>query len=86
MTTMCWGVQALQVARQQLSGAAAEAKQAEKALAELETAIPKVTTQLQYSTLPSLLIKDLLPVENSRMLLLLPLCKDPRPSITLSSL
>ncbi|GAB4818756.1 hypothetical protein N2152v2_005802 [Parachlorella kessleri] len=34
-------VQALQVARQQLSGAAAEAKQAEKALAELETAIPK---------------------------------------------
>ena len=54
-------MQALQVARQQLSGAAAEAKQAEKALAELETAIPKVS-QLQYSTPPSLLLQYFLPI------------------------
>ena len=36
-------VQALQDARQQLAQAAAEAKQAERALADLETAIPKAS-------------------------------------------
>jgi hypothetical protein len=39
---MAWRMQALQAARAQLAGATAEAKQADRALADLETAIPKV--------------------------------------------